>query len=150
MWWEWVLLYKEGLQFAYDQTVFCLSWISSYDFGMYLIIWLYSLTIRLFIFDVFITDTDRQLAALMLLIFPINRTHMHWIWINIELSQRLLRINGFNGFKHQLIPGNSNKGRFCNNSNIDTLISRRLSVENNAKLSQLTRADFVTMAILTH
>ena len=30
-----------------------------------------------------------------------------------------------------------NKGRFCNNSEIDTLISERLSVENKAKLSQL-------------
>ena len=35
----------------------------------------------------------------------------------------------------------SNKGRFCNNSQIDTLISKWLSVENKAKLSQLTRAD---------
>ena len=31
----------------------------------------------------------------------------------------------------------NNKGRFCNNSEIDTLISKRLSVENKAKLSQL-------------
>ena len=30
-----------------------------------------------------------------------------------------------------------NKGGFCNNSEIDTLISKRLSVENKAKLSQL-------------
>ena len=30
-----------------------------------------------------------------------------------------------------------NKGRFCNNSEIDTLISKRLSVENKAKLFQL-------------
>ena len=43
-----------------------------------------------------------------------------------------------------------NKGRFCNNSEIDTLISKRLSVENKVKLSQLTRADFVTIAKLTH
>ena len=35
----------------------------------------------------------------------------------------------------------SNKGRFCNNSEIDTLISKRLSAESKAKLSQLTRAD---------
>ena len=42
------------------------------------------------------------------------------------------------------------KGRFCNNSEIDTLISKRSSVENKAKLSQLTRADFVTIARLTH
>ena len=45
-------------------------------------------------------------------------------------------------------PGN--KGRFCNNSAIDTLISDLLSVENKVKLSQLTRAYFVTIAKLTH
>ena len=39
-----------------------------------------------------------------------------------------------------------NKGRFCNNSEIETLISKRLYVENKAKLSQLIRADFVTIA----
>ena len=38
----------------------------------------------------------------------------------------------------------TNKGRFCNNSETDTLISKRLYVENKAKLSQLTRPDFVT------
>ena len=43
-----------------------------------------------------------------------------------------------------------NKGRFCNNSEIYTLILKRLSVENKAKLSQLTRADFATIAKLTH
>ena len=43
-----------------------------------------------------------------------------------------------------------NKGRFCKNSEIDTLISKLLSVENKAKLSPLTRADFVTIAKLTH
>ena len=37
-----------------------------------------------------------------------------------------------------------------NNSEIETLISKRLSVENKAKLTQLTRADFVTIAKLTH
>ena len=31
----------------------------------------------------------------------------------------------------------ANKGRFCKNSDIDTLISKRPSVENKAKLSQL-------------
>ena len=31
----------------------------------------------------------------------------------------------------------TNKGRFCNNSEVDTLILKRLSVENKAKLSQL-------------
>ena len=30
-----------------------------------------------------------------------------------------------------------NKGRFCNNSEVDILISKRLSVEKKAKLSQL-------------
>ena len=34
------------------------------------------------------------------------------------------------------------RGRFCNNSENDTLISKRLSVENKAKLSQLTRSRF--------
>ena len=43
-----------------------------------------------------------------------------------------------------------NKGRFRNNSKIDTLISKRLSVENKAKLSHLTWADFETIAQLTH
>ena len=42
------------------------------------------------------------------------------------------------------------KGRFCNNSEIDTLNSKGLSVENKAKPSQLTRADFVTISRLTH
>ena len=32
----------------------------------------------------------------------------------------------------------------------NTLISKRLSVENKAKLSQLTKADFVTISKLTH
>ena len=41
-----------------------------------------------------------------------------------------------------------NKGRFLNNSQIDTLISKRLSIEDKAKLSQLTSADFVTIAKL--
>ena len=44
----------------------------------------------------------------------------------------------------------TNKGMFCKNSEIDTLISKRLSVENKAKLSQLTRADFVAIAKLIH
>ena len=39
---------------------------------------------------------------------------------------------------------------FVKNSEIDTLISKGLSVENKAKLSQLTRADFVTISKLTH
>ena len=44
----------------------------------------------------------------------------------------------------------SNRDRLSNNSEIDTLISKRISVENKAKLSQPTRADFVTIAKLTH
>ena len=44
----------------------------------------------------------------------------------------------------------TNKGRFYNNTKIDTLILKRLSVENKAKLSQLTRADFVTIAKVKH
>ena len=32
-------------------------------------------------------------------------------------------------------------GRFCNDSEIDTPVSKQLYVENKAKLSQLTRAD---------
>ena len=43
-----------------------------------------------------------------------------------------------------------NKGRFCNNSEIYTLISKGLSVETTAKLSQLTRTDFATIAKFTH
>ena len=35
------------------------------------------------------------------------------------------------------------QGQISNNSDIDTLTSKRLSVENKGKLSQLTRADFV-------
>ena len=38
----------------------------------------------------------------------------------------------------------------CNNSDIYALVSKRLSVENKANLSQLTRADFVTIATFTH
>ena len=37
-------------------------------------------------------------------------------------------------------------GRFCNYSDIGPLISKQLSVENKANISQLTRADFVTIA----
>ena len=44
----------------------------------------------------------------------------------------------------------TNKSRFGNNNEIDTLISKRFSVENKAKLSQLTRVDFVTITKLTH
>ena len=44
----------------------------------------------------------------------------------------------------------TNKGTFCNNSKTDALISKQLSVENKAKLSQLTRAHFVTIAKLIH
>ena len=43
-----------------------------------------------------------------------------------------------------------NKGRFCNNRENDTLISKRLSEENKAKLFQLTRADFATIEKMTH
>ena len=43
-----------------------------------------------------------------------------------------------------------NKGRFCNNSKIDKPISKRLSIGNKAKLFQLTRADFATIAKLTN
>ena len=39
--------------------------------------------------------------------------------------------------KKDLPKRNSNKGRFCNNSEMDILISKRLAVENRAKLSQL-------------
>ena len=49
----------------------------------------------------------------------------------------------------QLSPQHNN-GKFCNNRKIDIIISKRLYVENKAKLSQLTRADFVTMSELTH
>ena len=52
-------------------------------------------------------------------------------------------------FKEKMFT-DENKGRFCNNSEVDTLISKQLSVENKAKLSQPTRADFVTIAKLTH
>ena len=51
---------------------------------------------------------------------------------------------------HFIIFTRSNKCRFCDNSEIDTLISKRSSVENKAKLSQLTSADFATIAKLTH
>ena len=51
---------------------------------------------------------------------------------------------------YEFFSGYSSKGRFCNNNKIDTWDSKRLSVENKAKLSQLTRADFVTIAKLTH
>ena len=44
----------------------------------------------------------------------------------------------------------TNKGKFCDNSNIGPLISKQLSVENKTKLSQQTREDFVTTAKLAH
>ena len=42
--------------------------------------------------------------------------------------------------------------KLCVATRVDfvTIVSERLSVENKAKLSQLTRADFVTVAKLTH
>ena len=43
-----------------------------------------------------------------------------------------------------------NRDRFCNNSKFDKLISKQFSVENKAKLSQLTRVDFATIAKLTN
>ena len=43
----------------------------------------------------------------------------------------------FNINKSVNSTGEYNKGRSCNNSKIDTLISKRSSVENKAKLSQL-------------
>ena len=43
-----------------------------------------------------------------------------------------------------------NKGRFCNNSQIDTLISKRLSVENKAKLSQLETQDTSSAALFIY
>ena len=48
------------------------------------------------------------------------------------------------------MPCGKNNSRFYNNIEIDTLISNGLSVENKAKLTQLTWADFVTIAKLTH
>ena len=54
------------------------------------------------------------------------------------------------GHTRKILLPLSNKGRFCNNSEIETLLSKRLSVENKAKLSQLTRADLVTIAQLIH
>ena len=53
-------------------------------------------------------------------------------------------------FREQSETISTNKGRFCNNIGIDTLNSKRLSEENKSKLSQLTRADFVTIAKFTH
>ena len=44
----------------------------------------------------------------------------------------------------------TDKSRFGKNSEIDTLSSKRLSVENKAILSQLIRADIVTIATLIH
>ena len=52
-----------------------------------------------------------------------------------------------------MIPNNGlcNKGRFSNNSEIDTLISKRLYVENKAKLSQLERKNQVkNISVLFH
>ena len=39
--------------------------------------------------------------------------------------------------EQQAVSNLYKQGRICNNSEIDTLISKRLSVENKAKLSQL-------------
>ena len=41
------------------------------------------------------------------------------------------------------------KCRFCSNNEIDTLISKRLYVENKAKLSELTRANLVAITKVT-
>ena len=43
-----------------------------------------------------------------------------------------------------------NKGRFCNNSNIDTLILKPLSVENKAKPSQLVTQNTFSIILLKH
>ena len=56
-------------------------------------------------------------------------------------------INAIYDDKPLLVIG-ANKSRFCNNSDIDTLFSKPISVENKVKLSQLTRADFVALAKL--
>ena len=62
---------------------------------------------------------------------------------SLEVGRLSLKLNKTRGVT-------VNKGRFCNNIEIDTLISKRLYVENKAKLSQLTRADFATIAKSTH
>ena len=55
------------------------------------------------------------------------------------------------GRKQQSIYIWHDKGRICSNSEIDTLISKRLAVENKVKLSQLTRKeDLVKIEKLPH
>ena len=53
----------------------------------------------------------------------------------------------FSEFHIRCLPGPGNKGMFCNNNEIETLISKRLSVENKPRLYQITRADFVKLHI---
>ena len=53
-------------------------------------------------------------------------------------------------YREQSETLSTNKGKVCNNSEIYTLISKWLSIEKKAKLSQITRADFVTIAKLKH
>ena len=50
-----------------------------------------------------------------------------------------------------VVHSKAEKGRqILQQKRIDTLLSKRLSAENKAKLSRLTSADFVTIAKLTH
>ena len=67
---------------------------------------------------------------------------------NQQMEERLLKIMGTKRQpiedvklnKRSVLLLELHKGRFWNNSQIDKLISKRLSVENKAKLSQPTRA----------
>ena len=75
----------------------------------------------------------------------------------METYRDIEQFRSFHGVGEHLLSSetfailhHNNKGRFCNNSAIDTLLSKWLSVENKAKFSQLTRPDFVTIAKLTH
>ena len=77
---------------------------------------------------------------------PINRTTNGTESSECELSSDYIHLKARLGRSTLVI--NTNKIRFCSNYGIDTLISKLLSVENKAKLSQPTRAYFVTIATL--
>ena len=96
--------------------------------------------------------TNSEISILLLFIVQWHRLGQKQVmppaWIFLRIN--IIRLECWKIFKYASFWPTMNKGRFCNNSGVHTLILKRLSIENKAKLSQLTRADFVTIPKLTH
>ena len=76
---------------------------------------------------------DKLLILLTHMFFVMCRNPLTWI-LGPSPACRPIWNKYRNSFKNL---GAEKKGRFCNNSEIDALNSKRLSVENKAKLSQM-------------